>query len=76
MHFVIIGGDGVQLLGGYIPPIPPCFGTAGYNESDIFCLNISQNGRFIDKTISRQVDRSLLRNRLVSKNSPLTVLIM
>ena len=23
MHFVIIGGDGVQLLGGYIPPIPP-----------------------------------------------------
>ena len=23
MHFVIIGGDGVQLLGGYIPPSPP-----------------------------------------------------
>ena len=30
MHFVIIGGDGVQLLGGgYIPPSPR-FGTAAY----------------------------------------------
>ena len=37
MHFVIIGGDGVQLLGGYIPPIPPPppprFGTAGYDPT-------------------------------------------
>ena len=32
MHFVIIGGDGVQLLGGYIPPIPPRFGTAGCKQ--------------------------------------------
>ena len=31
MHFVIIGGDGVQLLGGgiYTPHPPPRFGTAG-----------------------------------------------
>ena len=28
MHFVIIGGDGVQLLGGIYTPHPPCFGTA------------------------------------------------
>ena len=33
MHFVIIGGDGVQLLGGwdiYPPSPPPRFGTAVY----------------------------------------------
>ena len=29
-HTQTIGGDIVQLLGGYILPIPPGFGTPGY----------------------------------------------
>ena len=33
MHFVIIGGGGWgTIIGGYIPPIPPRFGTTAYKE--------------------------------------------
>ena len=28
-HSQIIGGDAIKLLGGYIPPSPPGFGTPG-----------------------------------------------
>ena len=28
-HTQIVGGDTVKLLGGYIPPSPPGFGTTG-----------------------------------------------
>ena len=34
MHFVIIGGIRSNYWGGYKPPISPCFGTAGYDQSN------------------------------------------
>ena len=34
-HSQTIGGDTAKLLGGYIPPSPPCFGTPVYwNDFD------------------------------------------
>ena len=43
MHFVIIGGDGVQLLGGiYTPHPPPRFGTAvSASHEDDSCEGVS-----------------------------------
>ena len=35
-HTQIVGGYTVKLLGGYIPPSPPCFGTTAFMVS--LCL--------------------------------------
>ena len=45
LHFVIIGGDGVQLLGGgYIPPIPPVSAPLGIGQYGVGQYGVGQYG--------------------------------
>ena len=44
----IIGGDTAKLLGGYIPPSPPCFGTPGYRTGLLTrCKIVSKRGSLV-----------------------------